>query len=113
MALLNKNTHIIKEVDGVRCSVVEEKVSADRKEFLKKLLEHNGFNVKIIEEKDELYTVLVEGVMFNPVIYVYERRLKTLNGDIVDVAYWLQLSDKGKKWGEPDFYWELYKTVNK
>ncbi len=113
MALLNKNTHIIKEIDGVRCSVVEDKVDAQRKEFIQKLLEHNGYEVKIVENQDGTFTVAVTDIMFNTVYAVYSRRLKTTEGDIVSVAYWLQLTDKGKKYGEPDFYWELYKVVNK
>ncbi len=111
MALLNKNVHTIKEIDGVRCSVVEENVNPQRKEFLVKLLQHNGFEVKTVENEDGTFTVAVTDIMFNPVIYVYQRRLKTFEGDIVNVAYWIQLTDKGKKYGEPDFYWELYKVL--
>ena len=36
---LNKGKHIVEEIDGVRCSLVEKGVSPTRAEFLKKLLE--------------------------------------------------------------------------
>ncbi len=109
--LLNKYFHKIIEIDGIRCSVVEEKVSPERKDFLQKLLEHNGFEVKLVENPDGTFTVAVTDILFNTVYYVYQRRFKTFDGDIVSVDYWLQWTDKGKKYGEPDYYWELYKVL--
>ena len=47
---LNKGKHIVEEIDGVRCSVVEKGVSPERMEFLKKLLEINKYTVKIATE---------------------------------------------------------------
>lgn len=104
---LNKAAHTIVEIDGVRCSVVEEKVSKKRAEFLTKVLAHNGFDVKIAVngEADEI-TVGVTDVVFNPVIYVYELRLKTPDGKIVTPAYWLEETKDGIKKGEQDIYWK-------
>ena len=106
---LNKGTHKIVEIDGIRCSVVEENISKKRVDFLAKLLEYNGFEVKsmLSNEEEKLYTVGVTDMLFNPVIYVYELRLKTLeNGSLVTPAYWEQETDKGMKQGEQDIYWK-------
>ena len=40
---LNKGKHIVEEIDGVRCSLVEKGVSPERTEFLKKILEKNNY----------------------------------------------------------------------
>jgi len=45
MNRLAKEGHVVEEINGVRCSIVEKNVAPDRVEFLKKLLEHNGFTV--------------------------------------------------------------------
>ncbi len=108
---LTQGKHIIKEIEGVRCSLVEENLSKSRAGFLKKLLDHNGFDVKVepTGEEGNTFVMGVTDLLFNPVIYVYELRLKTLDGKIVTPAYWLQLSTKGIKVGEDDYYWELKK----
>ena len=41
---INKN-HEFEELDGVKCGIVEKNVSAERVQFLKKILEYNGFIV--------------------------------------------------------------------
>lgn len=91
---LNKIKHIIIEIDGVRCSQVEKGVTPERLGFLKELLEHNGFEVKTMEEKQEgdakTFTVGVTDILFNPVYYVYERRLKSADGFKITPAYWSQ-----------------------
>ena len=92
---LNKGKHIVEEIDGTRCSVVEKGASVDRVEFLKKLLELNGYTVKSVAEPDTLtFKVGVTDMIFNPVVDVYERRLKSSSGKRVTPAYWLQESDK-------------------
>lgn len=48
---LNKIKHAIAEIDGVRCSVVETGATEERAAFLKELLDHNNFFVKVAEEK--------------------------------------------------------------
>jgi len=107
--VLNKGTHKVIEIDGTRCSVVEENVSKKRVDFLTKLLKHNGFEVKsmLSNEEKKLYTVGVTDMLFNPVIYVYELRLKTPEDDsMVTPAYWEQKTNKGMKPGEQDIYWK-------
>ena len=41
------NQHAIEEINGIRCGLVEKNVTPERAEFLKKLLEHNGYSVVI------------------------------------------------------------------
>jgi hypothetical protein len=91
---LNKGKHIVEEIDGVRCSLVEKGVSPERTDFLKKLLELNGFTVKIVAEGETgTFKIGVTDILFNTVIDVYKRRLKSLSGKRVTPAYWLQESD--------------------
>jgi len=108
---LTQGKHIIKEIEGVRCSLVEENLSKSRAEFLKKLLVHNGFDVKLAQtnEEENTFVMGVTDLLFNPVIYVYELRLKTLDDKVVTPAYWLQLSNEGIRKGEDDYYWNLKK----
>ena len=92
---LNKGKHIVEEIDGVRCSLVEKGVSPTRTEFLKKLLEINKYTVKVAAEADaETFKIGVTDMLFNPVVDVYKRDLKSLSGHKVTPAYWLQESDK-------------------
>jgi len=93
---LNKGKHIVEEIDGVRCSLVETGATAERADFLKKLLELNGYDVKVLAETEEKisFKIGVADLLFNPVVDVYKRCLKTLSGKRVTPAYWLQQSDK-------------------
>ncbi len=83
-------------IDETRVTFVEKGVSGDRRDFLKKLLEYNGFEViiqedkKKAEEEPQLYTVAVTDMVFNPTIWVFERKLKTLDGHKVTQDYWNQ-----------------------
>jgi len=96
---LNKGKHIIQEIEGVRCSVVETVAGKQRMEFLKEILTLNKYEVKIaLEEKKEgetadAYIVGVTDFLFNPVIEVYKRRLLSKTGHKITPAYWLQTSD--------------------
>ena len=47
MSFIASNQHAIEEINGTRCGLVEKNVSAERAEFLKKLLEQNGYTVVI------------------------------------------------------------------
>jgi len=47
MNVLSSEAHKVEEINGTRCSIVEKNVSPGRVEFLKKLLEHNGYIVMI------------------------------------------------------------------
>ena len=91
---LNKGKHIVEEIDGVRCTVVETGITQERMDFLKKLLELNGYVVKTGLDKDGISLKIgVTDILFNPVIDVYKRSLKSFSGKKVTPAYWLQQSD--------------------
>lgn len=92
--------HQFGSIGDQRVTFVEKKISAERMEFLKRLLEFNGFEVVIQEEKrkseeePQLYTVGVTDMVFNPTVWVFQRRLKTLDGKhIVNQDYWNQASE--------------------
>ena len=94
MALTNAK-HIIGEIDGVRCTIVETGVPVVRAAFLKDLLEFNNFEVKELKETDPQggepkYTIGVTDLVFNPVFSVYECLLKTREGGYVTPGYWNQ-----------------------
>ena len=92
---LNKGKHLVEEIDGVRCTVVEKGIAPERAEFLKKLLELNGYQVKTAADTDpETIKLGVTDILFNAVIDVYERRLKSPSGKKVTPAFWLQESDE-------------------
>lgn len=94
MALEGK--HSFGSIGETRVTFVEKKIDENRKDFLKKLLEHNGFEViieeetKKTEEEPQLYTVAVTDMVFNPTIWVFERKLKTFDGHKVTPDYWEQ-----------------------
>lgn len=92
--------HLFGSIEDQRVTFIEKKIEEGRKEFLKKLLEHNGYEVIIQEEKrkteedPQLYTVAVTDMVFNPTIWVYERKLKTFDGHKVTPDYWNQISEE-------------------
>ena len=94
MALEGK--HSFGSIGETRVTFVEKGVDEDRKEFLKKLLEHNGYEVLIDDEKKkteedpQLYTVAVTDMIFNPTVAIFERKLKTLENRKVTQDYWFQ-----------------------
>ncbi|HSO84982.1 MAG TPA: hypothetical protein VLQ91_00415 [Draconibacterium sp.] len=91
---LNKGKHIVEEIAGVRCTVVETGITQERIDFLKKLLELNGYEVKTGLDKDGVSLKIgVTDILFNPVVDVYKRHLKSPSGKKVTPAYWLQKSD--------------------
>jgi len=91
-----KGKHKIKEIDEIRCTIVEKNASKERVSFLKELLEFNGYEVKYQEEKikDEndpiTYIIGVTDMVLNPVIAVYQRILKTPEGKKITADYWNQ-----------------------
>ena len=94
---ITSGKHIEKEIDGELQRIVESGITnMKRVEFLKELLEHNGFEVKWAEEpkKNEedpvSYMVGVSDLTFNPVLAVYGRRLRNLEGKRVNPAFWKQ-----------------------
>ena len=100
MALEGK--HSFGSIGETRVSFVEKKIDENRKDFLVRLLEHNGFEVIIEEEKKkkpeepQLYTVGVTDITFNPVLAVFERKLKTFDGRKVTPDYWNELTEDTK-----------------
>ena len=104
-----KAKHIVEEINGTRCTVVEKGATADRVDFLKKLLEFNQFTVvvaadAVVEGSPALFTIGVTNLVFNPVIAVYELSLKNQNGQKVSPAYWNQYSTDSV-----DEYWDFVK----
>ncbi len=105
---LDSGKHTEKEINGVRCKVVEKSISSERVTFLKDLLEHNGFTVQVEEDKrkteddPQTYTLGVTDITFNPVLAVYKFMLKTKDGRKVSPAYYNQVSDDTR----PE-YWEV------
>jgi len=100
MALEGK--HSFGSIEETRVTFVEKKIDENRKDFLKKLLEHNGFEVIIQEEKrkteeePQLYTVAVTDMVFNPTIWVFQRKLRTFDGKKVTQDYWNQVATEVK-----------------
>ena len=109
---INQN-HISEELNGVRCAIVEKNVSAERADFLKKLLQFNRYIVEIaaspppkvpaapvqnegetqtspIPLSPETFTVGVTDMMFNPINAIYGRLLHAQDGHVVTAAYWHQ-----------------------
>lgn len=93
---LNKGKHVIIEIQGTRCSLVEIVESESRLSFLKELLEYNGYKVMVKEEKNDagikIFTIGVTDILFNPVTSVYACSLKTSFGKVVSPAYWNQVT---------------------
>ncbi len=94
--------HLFGSIEETRVTFVEKKIEKGRADFLKKLLKHNGFEVLIQEEKrkteeePQLYTVAVTDMVFNPTVWVFQRKLKTFDGHIVNQDYWNQVSENTK-----------------
>ena len=91
-----KAKHIVEEINGQRCTVVEKGIEKNRLDFLKDLLQFNKFEVvvdevaKTEESTVQLYNIGVTDLVFNPVIAVYEMSMKTQKGQPVTAPYWNQ-----------------------
>jgi hypothetical protein len=98
-----KAKHIVEEIGGRRCTVVEKGIEKNRADFLKGLLQDNQYEVivdevaKTEETAVQLYNIGVTDLVFNPVIAVYEMSMKTPAGDPVTAAYWNQESTESIK----------------
>lgn len=94
--------HMFGSIEETRVTFVEKKIDENRKDFLKKLLEHNGLEVLIQDEKrkseeePQLYSVGVTDMVFNPTIWVFQRKLRTFEGKKVTQDYWCQRSEETK-----------------
>ena len=104
---LDSGKHLEKPIGEVRCKVVENGISKERAEFLRSLLEHNGYEVHTEElarkeETDPVTFILgVTDITFNPVLAVYKLQLKTLDGRYVSPGYYRQESESSNL-----NYWE-------
>jgi len=91
---INNAKHIVGEIDGVRCTIVESGITLDRLAFLTDLLQFNNFEVKKMiipsesEGEEPKYIIGVTDLIFNPVFAIYERLLKTSEGEYVTPEYW-------------------------
>ena len=94
--------HSFGSIGETRVTFVEKNVDEDRRDFLKALLQHNGYEVVIEDEKKkteedpQLYTVAVTDMVFNPTIDIFERKLRTLDGRKVSQDYWFQRTTETK-----------------
>ena len=110
---INKN-HEFEELDGVKCAIVEKNAGRERVDFLKDLLEANGYTVVIVPSAPSkaapapaataegaevppppppaptTFTIGVTDVTFNPINAIFGRLLKTKDRHIVTLAYWQQ-----------------------
>lgn len=93
---INNAKHIVGELRGIRCTIIETGASLERVAFLNELLSSNNLEVIEVEElpnnpgEEPKYTIGVTDLLFNPVFAVYERQLKTREGDAVTPGYWKQ-----------------------
>lgn len=105
---LTKGKHIVAEIEGIRCSVVETGATEQRAEFLKNLLLFNDYEVKMEKEKAKdgtelaTYVIGLTDLLFNPMIVVYEKKLFRKDGLTVTPAYWNQWPDH-----DPLPYWQV------
>jgi hypothetical protein len=109
---INKN-HPFEDIDGVKCAVVESGATPERAAFLKELLELNGYTVIVAGEAPpkpapaspsadgtpappppveppSKFKIGVTDVSFNTTNAIFGRLLKTREGKVVTMAYWLQ-----------------------
>jgi len=91
--------HTIEELNGIRCSIVEKKISTDRAQFIKKILECNGLEVQLQNDEAGFTTIGVPKVVFNLIHALYARALKTPEGKLLTPAYWYQKEQTDQ------FYW--------
>lgn len=104
---LESGKHLEKEINEVRCRVVESGIDKNRVDFLKNLLEFNGYEVQYQEmpKKEDheptTYLLGVTDITFNPVLAVYKFALHTPDGRKVSPTYWNQINDNTNP-----AYWE-------
>lgn len=92
--------HVVDELNGKRCSIVEKMVSPERAEFIKAILESSGQEVVTLTAENGSVTVGVTNVLFNPIHALYARSLKTADNKLVTPSYWLQKQQDGQ------YYWD-------
>lgn len=113
-------THTFEDLGEIKCAIVERNCSKERTDFLKRLLEINKYTVVVVpsppakgakplaEEEAapptfETFTVGVTDVSFSPINAVFNRELKTFDGQIVTKDYWKQRETEVRK---EEWYWK-------
>ncbi len=105
---INQN-HLFEDLDGVKCAIVEKNAGQSRVDFLRPLLEFNGYKVVVVNSPppkgtsipaegaplaepivSTTFTVGVTDVRFNATNAIFGRLLKTKEGSVVTMAYWQQ-----------------------
>ncbi len=111
---INTN-HILEELDGVRCIIVEKNLTTERVSFLKPILEYNHLTVVVVPtapakvstviaavadaetsvavpiiETPQTFTMGVTNMLYNPINAVFGRLLRTPDGHTVTPSYWQQ-----------------------
>jgi hypothetical protein len=106
---INQN-HSWEELEGSKCAIVEKMVYPDRAAFLQRILQANGFEVRLAPSPPPkaptvpspeaslaeaapaalTYTVGVTDLSFNPINAIFGRLLHTPDGRVVTLSYWRQ-----------------------
>jgi len=99
---INQN-HLFEDLNGVKCAIVEKNAAPARVEFLRRILEYNGYTLIVVPSPPpktppapdappppETYTIGVTDVLFNPINAIFGRLLKAPGGHVVTLAYWQQ-----------------------
>jgi hypothetical protein len=92
--------HTVEELDGIRCSIIEKGISAERAEYIKQILTTSKQTVIDHAEPDGKHTIGVTDITFNCLHALYSRKLKLANGRLVTPSIWTS----GK--ANEGFYWE-------
>lgn len=93
--------HIIEDVKGVRCSIVEKGISVERAAFITAILERSGFSVLQETKEDGKVILGVTDLTLNAVHALYSRRFKNADGSVVSPVQWQQKSTIS-----PEYYWK-------
>ena len=94
--------HVFGSIGETRVTFIEKKIEKERLDFLVELLEHNGLEVVVEElkrrneEDPQLYNLGVTDMVFNPTIWIFQRKMKTLDGRKATQDYWFQREGKVK-----------------
>ncbi|MBK9637037.1 MAG: hypothetical protein IPO63_04185 [Bacteroidetes bacterium] len=115
---INKN-HEFEELNGIKCCIVERAVSMDRVNFIKPLLEGNGYTVVVsgiipkvpapapVAEGESPapppppaapteFTIGVTDMCYNTINAIFGRFLRTREGKVVTLAYWQQKDEQAQ-----------------
>ncbi len=122
---LNAN-YTFEDLGEVKCSIIEKNCKPERVEFLKKLLEFNGFTVVVVNSPPpkgaakpaaaaaetpvetapapaQTFTMGVTDLTFNVMNGIYNRQLKTPDGRTVTPWFWKQ---KETESNDEIWYWK-------